>query len=132
MTSIYDIYETEAAAEVSGAWIDIGPSQFKLARAGGANEAFQKTATKRLKPFQANLDNLPKKAADELAAGIFIDTLLLDWKNVIGRDGLEIAFSKEAARKLLTELPNLFAALQNEANKMSNYTKANLEAAAKN
>ena len=78
------------------------------------------------------IDSLPKKAADELAIGIFIDTILLDWKNVTDRTGTEIVFSKEAARKLLNDLPNLFIVLQAEANKMSNYTKASLDAAAKN
>lgn len=130
--SVYDIFETETDAEVSGAWIDIGPSKFKLARAGGANENFMKTAAKRLKPFQSAIDSLPRKAADELAQGIFVDTILLDWKDVTDREGVEIPYSREAAKKLFVDLPNLFIALQNEANKMSNFTKSNLEAAAKN
>jgi hypothetical protein len=130
--SVYDLYETVADAESTGAWIDIGPARFKLARTGGANENFMKTASKRLKPFQAALENLPKKAADELAIGIFIDTILMDWDGVKGRDGVVIPFSKEAAKALLKDLPNLLTALQQEANKMSNFTQANLEAAAKN
>ncbi len=130
--SVYDLFETETDAEVGGTWIDIGPSKFKLARAGGANENFMKTAAKRLKPFQSAIDSLPRKAADELARGIFIDTVLLDWKDVTDRSGKVIPYSREAATKLFTDLPNLFIALQNEANKMSNFTKSNLEAAAKN
>lgn len=130
--SVYDIFETETDAEVSGTWIDIGPSKFKLARAGGANENFLKTAAKRIKPFQSALESLPKKAADEMAQGIFVDTILLDWQNVTDRSGQEIPYSRDAAKKLLQDLPNLFIALQAEANKMSNFTKSNLEAAAKN
>jgi|SRR5687768_9481542 len=130
--SVWDLFETMADAEVSGTWIEIGAAKFKLARAGGANENFMKTANKRLKPFQSAMDSLPKKAADELAQGIFVDTLLLDWKNVTDRDGKDLPFSKEAARKLLSQLPNLFLALQAEAHKMSNFTKNNLDAAAKN
>lgn len=132
MASVYDLYETNAEAESSGAWIDLGPSRFKMARTGGANENFMKVASKRLKPFQASLENLPKKVSDDLAIGIFVDTILLDWENVTTRAGEVIPFTKEAAKKLLTELPNLFAALQVEANKMGNFTQANLDAAAKN
>lgn len=131
-TSLYDLYETSGEAEANGAWVDLGPSSFLLARTGGANENFMKTASKRLKPYQAALDQLSKPAADELAIGIFVDTVLLGWKNVKDRAGNVIEFSKEAAKKLLKELPNLFQVLQAEAGKMSNFTQANLDAAAKN
>jgi hypothetical protein len=130
--SLYDLFETNTEAESGGTWIDLGAARFKLARSGGANENFQKTASKRLKPFQSSLDSLPKKVADELAIGIFVDTILLDWDGVADRAGVSVPFSKEAASKLLVTLPNLFAVLQAESAKLSNFAQANLEAAAKN
>ena len=39
---------------------------------------------------------------------------------------------KDAAKKLLLDLPNLFAVLQAEAGKLSNFNASNLQAAAKN
>ncbi len=132
LVSAYSMFETVADAETSGVWVPIGPMEFKLARTGGANDTFLKTAAKRLKPFQNALEHMPRKAQDDLAIGIFVDTILMDWKNVAGRDGVEIAYSKEAAKKLLQELPNLFLALQVEANKMSNFSQEALDNAAKN
>lgn len=130
--SLYDLFETDSGAETTGIWVPLGPARFRLARAGGANENFAKTATKRLKPFQASLDSLPRKTADDLAIGIFVDTILLDWEGVVDRTGTPIAFSKDAAKQLLSDLPNLFAALRAESEKMSNFSQANLEAAAGN
>lgn len=130
--SLFDMFETSTEAEASGIWVPIGPARFKIARMGGANSSFKKEAQKRLKPFQSAMDSLPEKAADELAINLFVDTVLLDWENVIGKDGVVITFSKEAAKALFKLLPNLFAALQAEATKLSNFNTANLEAAAGN
>lgn len=130
--SLYDLFETSGDAEVAGVWCTIGPARFKLARAGGANENFAKIATKRLKPFQSSLESLPRKTADDLALGIFVDTVLLGWEGVTDRTGAVVPYSAEAAKKLLTDLPNLFAALRAESEKMSNFSQANLEAAAGN
>lgn len=132
MTSLYDIYDTSADAEVSGTWVDVGPAKFLLARTGGANELFMKTAAKRLKPFQNAMESMPKKSQDELAIGIFVDTILLGWEGVQSRAGEVIEFSKDNAKALLLDLPNLFGALQAEANRMSNFTQANLDASRKN
>jgi hypothetical protein len=132
MTSLYEMFETSADAEASGTWVSIGESKFLLARTGGANENFQKVAKKRLAPYQAALENLGKKHQDELAVGIFVDTVLLGWEGVSDRQGQPIEYTKESAKALLIELPNLFASLQAEAGRMSNFTTANLEAARKN
>lgn len=132
--SAYDQFESDASLETEGAWVEIGTMSFKLARAGGDNDDFIKTASKRFKPFQAAIaaDTMPKQMAADLVVGVFVDTIIKDWKEVYGRDGVAIPFSKDAAKKLLTDLPNLHVALQAEAAKMANFRRENLEAAAKN
>lgn len=132
--SAYDMFESDAKAEKAGTWIGLGTMRFKIARAGGANSDFIKLASQRFKPYQAaiNADTMPKEIADDLVVGIFVDTIVLDWENVYGRDKQLIPFSKEACRKLLTDLPNLFTELQQASMKVSNFQKENLEAAAGN
>lgn len=129
--SAYDQFESDASLESEGKWIDVGTMRFKLARAGGDNEAFIKTASKRFKPFQAAMaaDTMPKQLATELVVDVFVGTILKDWKDVYDREGEKIEYSKDAAKALLTELPNLFMALQQESQKMGNFRKENLEAA---
>lgn len=131
-TSLYDMFETNSGAEKEGVWVTIGQSRFKIARAGGSNETFMTEASRRLKPFHAALENLPQKTANQIAVEIFVDLLLLGWENVPDRAGNLLEFSKDAAKKLLLELPNLFLVLQAESQRMSNFTAAAIEAAAKN
>jgi hypothetical protein len=132
--SAYAQFESDGSLETEGAWIELGTMSFKLARAGGDNEDFAKVASKRFKPFQAAIasDSMPKQLANDLVIGVFVDTLIKDWKDVYDRDGTALDFSKENAKRLLTELPNLFMALQAEATKMANFKRANLEASAGN
>lgn len=130
--SLYDLFETSSEAEVAGTWVPVGPARFLLARMGGANDKFMTTASKRTKPFQGHLESLPKKTSDDLAIGIFVDTVLLNWENVVDRNKQELPFSKENAKTLLQDLPNLLAVLHSEAMKISNFTQAALDAAAKN
>jgi len=131
IASAYALFESSAEAEANGVWIPIGPFKFKIARAGGGNQAFSKEAMKRFKPFQAAISNetMPKEIADQMVIDIFVDTIVLDWKDVGDREGKPIEFSKEAAKTLLTELPNLFQELQAQAQKTGNFRKENLEAA---
>lgn len=130
----YSLFESDADAETSGVWVPIADMKFKLARAGGLNDNFAKAVTKTFKPYQAAVasDTMPKELALELVINVFVDTVLLGWENVKGRDGAAIEYSKASAKKLLTELPNLFLKLQEEATKLSNFRKESLEIVAGN
>lgn len=130
--SLWDLFETNSDAENAGIWVPVGPARFKIARAGGGNENFKKAAMKRLRPFASSFETLPTKTADGLMIALFVDAVLLDWEGVVDRSGAVLPYSKEAAVDLLTKLPNLYLTLRAESEKMSNFTQANLEAAAGN
>ena len=132
--SAFDQFESDVSLEQDGVWVQVGTMGFKVARAGGDNDEFVKAVSKRFKPYQAALsaDTFPKEMAHDLVVGVFVDTVIKDWKDVYGRDKQPIAFSKEAAKQLFIELPNLFMAVQAEAQKLSNFRRENLEAAAGN
>lgn len=132
--SAYDQFDSDASLESSGVWVTVGTMEFKLARAGGDNDDFVKAVTKNFKPFQAAIaaDTMPKQMAQDLVIEVFADTIVKDWRNVFGRDKQPIPYTKDNVKALLKDLPNLFMALQSEAQKISNFRKANLEAAAGN
>lgn len=132
--SAYDQFESDGGLEADGVWCPIGTMSFKLARAGGENEDFVKKASKRFKPFQAAIaaDAMPKQLATDLVVEVFAETILKDWRDVYDRGGELLPYTKENAVRLLTELPNLFVALQQESQKVANFRKENLEASAGN
>lgn len=134
LLSAYAQFESDKDKEAQGTWVNVGTMSFKLARAGGGNEKFMKEAAKRFKPLQAAIQNdqLPPALGQKMVVEIFADTIVLDWKNVAGRDGAELPFSKENVVTLLTDLPNLFIELQRESQAASNFSKDQLEAAAGN
>lgn len=136
MTSaLYAAYETSKPAESNGIWCDdVGGSKFKLARMGGANVRFQKALAKAMKPFtrEIQLGLAENEVLDPVMREVFIETVLLDWEGVTGRDGAVLPFSKEAAEKLFADLPDLYTRLREQAQAYTNFRAAALQAVAGN
>lgn len=123
MANVFSFYKTNANKELDGKWVSPigeyeGAPEFKIARAGGANKKFDNLQANLLKPYQrqiqANINNLPdelKKLINEKNKEAFIATCLLDWKNIENAEGKVIPFSKEAAKDLFSQLPDLYTDL---------------------
>lgn len=139
---LYSKYETSEEAESEGLWYVL-PScvgekdapQFLLTRYGGEhNDLFTKamegiTRTER-KAIEEK--NLSKGKTREITIKSFVSASLLDWKNVKGKDGKNITYSKQAATKLMYDLPDLFTELLDAATDRVLYLKEGLEVDAKN
>lgn len=132
--SLYDLYNSDTDVEANGAWVPVGPSQFKLARAGGGNKKFKAHVAKKFRPYQTVIQNgtMPPDLAEQLVRECFVECIVLDWKDVVGRDGSAIEFSKESCSKLLCDLPNLFEELQRLSQDASNFQATVREAMAGN
>lgn len=140
MTDIlYSLFQTDEDAETSGKWVfpagegDDKPA-FKIARAGGANKKFNKLQTSLLKPHAALFRNSGRglsNEAIEIAAAVakqcFMETVLLDWKNVKDTSGTVLPFSKENAEMLMKKLPALYDFLMSEAQAIQTFNSASLE-----
>ena len=150
MSKLYDNYATNKTAESSGVWIDDSGASFKLARMGGANVKFQRAMTAAMKPFmrEIQLGVIDDAVLEPVLRKVFIDTILIDWKwtetddvsgavtvhehEIPGADDLPVAFNADAAVKLFTDLPDLYARLRNEAQSYANFRASSLAVAAKN
>jgi hypothetical protein len=139
--SPFDIFGTEPSLETLGVNIDFGSFYFKVARAGGANTSFREVIRSKLQPYQRaiELGEMDEKVADKLTAEAFAETVMLGWGStefgegkIPGKDGKPIAYSVEAAKKLLTDLPELMKDLMAQAQKLSNFRAAAADADAKN
>lgn len=118
MTTTYSAWETDSSLEQKGIWIEPGGAgSFLVARAGGSNKAFTKRFQRLMKPHRKAIqaDALQDEAAMKIMVESFVDTALLDWKGVTGRDGKKITFSKANALKLFDDLPDLFQDLLGSA-----------------
>ncbi len=133
--SLYSQFATDKQAEVDGVWVEYGANEdgsipsFKISRMSKANKKYTKALEKATRPHRRaiELETMNNDLAERLFMEVFIDTVLLDWKNIRGRDGDELAFNKDAAMKLFVELPELYDDLQEKAKKASLFREETLE-----
>jgi len=134
MNGIYGAFQTDSNMEVSGRWFDFPPNDdktvpgFKLARMADTNPAYLKGLEALQKELgrDIELDILTDAQARPHMMRLFVDTVLVEWRNLQDATGVEIRYSKENATALLNDLPDLYRTLVREAQKMTNYRNAAL------
>lgn len=127
MTSLYKQFTTDGELEKNGVLLEYGfnsknlPITIRIARAGGANTQYAKRMEIKVKPFrrQIQTETIEKNQLDKLIRDVFCETVVLGWENVEDENGNDLPFSLEAAIKLFTDLPDLFADVQEQASKAS-------------
>lgn len=123
---------------------------FRIARAGGGNAQFQKRLDVLCKPYrrQIQTETIAQETMDDIMRQAYADTVVLGWgkipkdKNgrelprvdgvIPGPDGNDLQFNRDNALQLMTDLPDLFADFQQQAQKVSLFRRAQVEEAAKN
>ena len=131
MTSIFDVWGTDAVMETAGVWIDYGSSgKFLIARSGGANTKFAKVLEFKMRPYRRQMDQgkLDNEIANKVLMETFIEACLLGWENLTYQDDKAIKFSKENAIRLFTDLPDLFNDLREQSAKMATFQQEEVEA----
>ena len=146
--SLFKQFETDRNLEKSGIVVDYGPNkdlpaneqgehpsiQFRIARAGGANDAYTKRLEVLAKKHRRAIQNemIETSVLVDMTRQAFIDTVLLGWDNVTDRESNPLPFSRENALTLFKQLPDLFNDLQEQANKAALFRVEVREADAKN
>lgn len=128
--SLYKQFETNPELEKKGIWVEYEdgeekPSRFLIARAGGANTAFNKAMEAAAQPIRRKLQNNLVGVAElrKLNVKVFSETVILGWENVKDAQGNELAFTRENVVKLFTDLPDLFDDIQEQAGRAVLYRK---------
>lgn len=134
--SFYKTFSTDAELE-SGKGIDLDYGEdgvITIRRAGGANKKYSTVAAAKLKPYARRMQNgtIEPEVIDRVMAEIFAEAVIIGWRNVKGEDGEPLQFTKENCVKLLTDLPDLFADIQAQAERVSNFRAEATEEAVKN
>lgn len=138
MSGLFKQYKTNSAKESEGVEIEFPEAQnedgtipvFVISRMGKGNKTYSKALEAATRPYrrQVELGTLKNEVAEGLFLGVFVDTILRGWKNVQAEDGIELPYTKDNAIKLLTDLPDVYERLQEEAKLAANFRDFSLEA----
>lgn len=106
----------------------------RIARAGGANVQFQKRMEHLVKPFrrQIQTETIDAKQVEKLVRQVYAETVVLGWENVDDAEGKPMTYSVENCRKLFDDLPDLFADIQEQAQRAALFRAEIREAEAGN
>lgn len=138
--SLYENFETNKEREVGGVPMEYSPNKdgtiptFNVTRMSRSNVRYTKRLEAATKPHRRaiQLETMDNNLAEKISMQVFVDTILLGWSNIQGRDGKAIPFSKAAAIVLFTDLPDLYDDLQGRASKASEFRNEVIEEEAKN
>lgn len=144
--SLYKSFETNEDVEQEGILVDYGDARFLLARAGGSNVKFRKVFNRLSTPYrkQISTNSLSEDVARKMLADAYAQAVILrvdipevdekgepkvdksgekKWKlnRVPLPDGTDSPASTERVIKLLMDLPELFADIQEMAQTAANY-----------
>jgi hypothetical protein len=139
MSTMYEMFATDEDAESAGIYIDYGDFRVKLARAGGRNRDFARVLNLKTKPYKRAIqtETMDNKVAERIMLEVYAETVIRGWETQVdgewvsgltNKEGELIPFNQENVRKALTDLPDLFADLQSQAQDATLYRETILEA----
>ena len=138
--NLYKQFQTDRHLETDGVDVVYGknsagePITFRIARSGGANTEYRRVLDLKTKPYRRQLQNGTVDVAilEDLVLQTFAETVVLGWSGVEDAEGNPLAYSKEAALKLMQDLPELYQDLLEVSQRASTFRQEEREADAKN
>lgn len=133
---LYAAFKTDPKLEQEGVWFDYGPNskgkpmRVLLARAGGANTDYNKMLEKVTKPYRKAISAgaLDAATVNRLYLEVFIATVVKGLENFEDGQCQPLSCTPEDVKKLLDDLPDLYADWQEQANRLAAYRADLLEA----
>lgn len=145
--SLSSQFKTNKTAEVEGVEVqyslnkDGSFSTFRISRMGRSNKNYTKALERATRPYRRviELGTMDNEIAESLFMKVFVESVLIDWKNiplsdVTGNDRDEgyAPYSRENAVKLFNRLPDLYEDLQEKANSAAMFREDTMEQEAGN
>lgn len=142
---LYSLFATDKKAEEEGRWIDYldADTRVRVTRAGGKNKKFQRVLEALTKPHKRAIqaDMMSNEKMREITMQAFLESVIVDWQTRVdgewvpgiqNKDKEVVPFTKEAAKQVLTDLPDLFDDIVDYAQKSAMFREEGLEADAGN
>lgn len=138
--SLFKLFGTNKSLEEEGIEVTYPANEdgtvptFIVARMGKTNKAYSRELQRAMKPYrqQIKYDTLSNEQAEEVLLGVFIKSVLKGWRNVQNEKGKDVEYTYENAKKLFTQLPDLYEELQERAQSMATFRIEEREDVAKN
>jgi len=138
--SLYSQFQTDGSLEKEGILLEYGttddgkPIAIRIARAGGANRAYEKRMEAEVKPYRRQIQNetIENAVVQRMLRKVYAETIVLGWENVQDPDGNDIPFTVENCIKLFEDLPDLFRDIQEQSQRVALFRAEVREADAKN
>lgn len=137
MGGLFKQFKTDGNVEKEGLWLEYGtadgsgqPIRILIARAGGANVAFQKAFERHSKPFKRliQIGQMEDEQSKRMMRNVYADSVIKGWENVEDENDQPLEFNRENVIHVLTELPDLFVDIVEQANKGALFRQDLLEA----
>ena len=140
---LYGAFKTSPKLETEGIRLDFPGARIMVARAGGANQAYNKAMKRIAAKHRQALEN--RTLDDDLALKslrrAYAETVVVDWqteKDGEWVDGIEdengniVPATADAIEAIFIAIPDLFMQVKTEAENFSNFLASNLEETIKN
>ena len=120
----FDDYRTDQDLE-AGQGIDLkldADRVITIHRAGGANRKYQRVTRRVIRPHQRKLQNgnLDPEISDKLMREIYAESVIVGWSGITS-DGQDVPFNKTNCVAFLESFPEVFDAIQDEAQRIANF-----------
>lgn len=138
--SLYKTFQTSQHLEKNGIELQYGENDkgeeilIRIARAGGANSAYNKRLEALVKPYRRQItsETIDNKVLEKLILQAFAETVILGWSGVEDAEGNALECTVDNVIKLFTDLPDLFKDVQDQAQKSVLFREEILELESKN
>lgn len=130
--SIFKNFTTDKELEVNGVEVDYGDFSLFLARAGGANQMFEKRMATLCAPYRRQIETgtMPTEKQKQIMRQAYSETVVKGWDARCEAEAGK--FSAKACEELFEKLPDLFDLVMKDASGIAMFRKDVLEAGAKN
>lgn len=123
------VFGTNASLETDGIWIDYGEyGKFKIARAGGKNQAFTNRMEREMRPYRAGIrmGTIDDGVIENISRRVFAETVVLDWEIADYDESGEVVpvpFSVDKCVELFSKYPDLFRDILQQSQQVVNFVE---------
>lgn len=124
MAGLYQTFGTDKSLETSqGVWLDFGDAKIHVRRAGGGNKKYQTVLRQLTQPVRRQIANetIDPDKLNMIFVQAYARAVVLGWEGVTDENDNELPFTESNFIKVMTDLPDLWQALQSEADRMANF-----------